>query len=253
MPFPCHHCSAVEDHTAVIEAFLKIHRVFVTEGNGLSSPGWAVLRRLCCASSPFSIRGEEHCPFLFVSSPNHGTCPSPAYFPASSCSDMISQDSPVTNPGFCPECSLAIVIYYNSLQCLLRDLSFRRHYQVIRRLVQVQTGHHSQHHPFVPIFIDFAHITPEGDTKERKVLKNPQKHEIKMEVSPFFKHSFKSCKSILKGVLTDGPSEKVKLKWFQKGLCHFLLAISQANCRPAVTLEPRSSSHVIGACISIFL
>lgn len=151
--------------------------------------------------------------------------------------------------------SLAIVIYYNSLQCLPKDLSFRHHQKI---------SPSSDWTPFprLPFGPNLYWLSPHYPRrgykvltyfKEQKVLKNPQKHEIKMEVSPFFKHSFKSCKSILKGVLTDGPSEKVKLKWFQKGRCHFLLAISQANCRPAVTLEPRSSSHVIGACKSIFL
>ena len=47
-----------------------------------------------------------------------------------------SQDNPVTKTDSCPEyvCffnSLATVIYYNSLKWLLRELSFRHHYQVI--------------------------------------------------------------------------------------------------------------------------
>lgn len=69
--------------------------------------------------------------------------------------------------------------------------------------------------------------------REQKVL---EKHGniIKLEVSPFFKHSCKSCRTTLSGELTGDLSRKAKLRWLQKGPYHFPLAISQASCRPAV-------------------
>lgn len=152
--------------------------------------------------------------------------------------------------------SLATVIYYNSLKWLLRDLSLRHHYQVIFWLVQVQTRRHSHGHPLVTIVINFPHITPEGDTK----------HSLTSGNKKFYKSTEMGNKNgslptlqaqlqeHIKWCINRWPEREDEAKMVSnKGLCHFLLVISEARCRPAVIPEPRSSLQGISVCIRIFL